>query len=322
MNKALLLGLVGGLLAAVPAFAHPPVPANVNFTSERGVPFGLVLDGRPLTRGVARQVHVDQLLPGAHWADFTVPTPYGGAVRFRSRVWLQPGLETTFMLLAHPGWPLALQQVNAVALYAPGYGGGTGYYNNNGGGHCSTPAPYGQGSGYGYPGSYGSNDPDEDDEDDAPGPGAGYGNYSAGSGYGNAPAYPNGGSYGNDPHYANDPGYGNDPAPSLYPGTVTSSYRSLAPPDVDALVRTVQQRIAEASKLSAAKDGLTQRSLRADELKRLLGTISSETCRVELATFAYPHVSDPENFSRVYDAFETESGPQAVQAAVNSTAQR
>ena len=92
MKKALLLGLMGWLLAAAPVLAHPPVPANVNFTSERGVPFGLVLDGRPLTRGVARQVHVDQLQPGAHWADFTLPTPYGGAVRFRSRVWLEPGL--------------------------------------------------------------------------------------------------------------------------------------------------------------------------------------------------------------------------------------
>ena len=119
---------MGWLLAAAPVLAYPPMPANANFTSERGVPFGLVLDGRPLTRGLSRQVHVDQLLPGQHWADFTVPTAYGGAVRFRSRVWLQPGLETTFVLLARPGWPLSLQQVNTVPLYAPGYGNG--YYNS------------------------------------------------------------------------------------------------------------------------------------------------------------------------------------------------
>ena len=124
-----------------------------------------------------------------------------------------------------------------------------------------------------------------------------------------------------DPNNPNG-GYHNGPTPGGYPGSATSSYRQLAPPDVDALVKTVQGRIAEASKLSAAKDGLAQRSLRADDLSRLLRGISSEACRVDLATFAYSHVSDPENFNRVYAAFETESGPRTVEAAVNSPSQR
>lgn len=335
MKKALLLSLVGWLLAAAPVLAHPPMPANVNFTSERGVPFGLVLDGRPLTRGLSRQVHVDRLQPGQHWADFMVPTAYGGAVRFRSRVWLQPGLETTFVLLTRPGRPISLQQVNAVALYAPGYGGGNGYYNNGGGRYNSPtgydPAPYGQGRGYDNQGSYGTSDPydngnaDDDDEDDygntpVPNTGPGYGN-SPNGGYGTNPTSPNNGGYGNDPNNPSG-GYRNGPTPSSYPGTATSSYRQLAPPDVDALTKTVQARIAEASKLSAAKDGLAQRSLRADDLNRLLRSISSEACRIDLATFAYSHVSDPENFSRVYGAFETESGARAVEAAVNRASQR
>ena len=106
MKKALLLALAGVFISLAPALAYPPVPAaNVNFASERGVPFGLVLDGQPLTRGLTRQVHMDRLLPGQHWADFTVPTAYGGAVRFRSRVWLEPGLETTFVLVSRPGRP-------------------------------------------------------------------------------------------------------------------------------------------------------------------------------------------------------------------------
>ena len=326
MKKALLLGLMGWLLAAAPAFAYPPVPANVNFTSERGVPFGLVLDGRPLTRGLARQVHVGPLLPGQHWADFTVPTAYGGAVRFRSRVWLQPGLETTFVLVARPGQPLALQQVNAVALYGPGYGGGNGYYNNGNGRYNSpagyAPAPYGQGNSQGTQstqGGYGAADPygnDEDDNDD------GYNNAPAPTGsYGtNAPS-PNGGPYGTSPNNPNG-GYNNAPTPNSSPRPAASNYRSLAPKDVDALVRAVQARIAEASKLSAAKDGLAQRSLRTDELSRLLRTISSEACRIDLATFAYAHVSDPENFSRVYEVFETESGARAVEAAVSSASRR
>ena len=340
MKKALLLGLTGWLLAAAPAFAYPPVPANVNFTSERGVPFGLVLDGRPLTRGMARQVHVDQVLPGQHWADFTLPTAYGGAVRFRSRVWLQPGLETTFVLVTRPGQPLYLQQVNAVALYAPGYGGGNGY--NNGGGRYNSPtgydpAPYGQGSSYGSAGSYpGTDEDDEDDDNDdgyngAPAPSGGYGNNPnapSGGPYGSNPNSPNRPGYGtpNAPNggYGNNPsgGYNNGPTPGGYPRPAASSYRNLAPKDVDALIKTVQARIAEASKLSAAKEGLAQRSLRTDELSRLLRTISSEACRIDLAKFAYSHVSDPENFSRVYEAFETESGARAVGAAVNSASKR
>lgn len=320
MKKALLLGLMGWLLAAAPAFAYPPVPANVNFTSERGVPFGLVLDGRPLTRGMARQVHVGPIQPGQHWADFTVPTAYGGAVRFRSRVWLQPGLETTFVLVARPGRPLALQQVQAVALaYGPGYGGGNGY--SNGGGRYNSPtgydpAPYGQAGNPSNQGSYGASDPygnDEDDNDD------GYNNTPAPNGsYGNNPNNPNGPGYGTNPNAPNGGGYNNGP----YPSPAASNYRRLTPPDVDALVRTVQARIAEASKLSAAKDGLAQRSLRADELSRLLRTINSEACRIDLATFAYSHVSDPENFNRVYEVFETESGARAVEAAVSRASQR
>ena len=142
MKKALLLALATLFASAAPALAYPPVPANVNFTSEHGVPFGLVLDGRPLTRGVARQVHVDQLAPGLHWADFSVPTPYGGAVRYRSRVWLEPGLETSFVLLTRPGRPLDLREVSAVSVYGRGHGHsypGSGYggaYNSN------SPQPY------------------------------------------------------------------------------------------------------------------------------------------------------------------------------------
>ncbi|GAB3860357.1 hypothetical protein GCM10028822_38120 [Hymenobacter terrigena] len=300
------------------------MPANVNFSSERGVPFGLVLDGRPLTRGMARQVHVDQLMPGQHWADFSVPTAYGGAVRFRSRVWLEPGLETTFVLVTRPGRPLYLQQVNAVALYAPGYGG-NGYYNN--GGRYNSPAPYGQGGGYGNQGSYGNDPYNNGGYNAAPIPNTGpsYGtnpNYPSGGGYGNNPNFPSGGGYGNNPNTPNGGGYNTGPTPGNYPGTATSSYRSLAPQDVDALVKNVQGRISEASKLSAAKDGLAQRSLRADELSRLLRTINSEACRIDLATFAYSHVSDPENFNRVYDVFETESGAKAVEDALNNASQR
>lgn len=289
MKKALLLALVGLLATVAPALALPPPPANVNFVSERGVPFGLVLDGRPLTRGAARQVHVDRLAPGLHWADFTVPTAYGRAVRFRSRVWLEPGLETSFVLIARPGRPLGLRQVGAVALYGPGRG----YHDN--GGRYNSPQPYGQDS----------NDPyyNGGDYNTAPNP-----NYN--NGYGNSPTGPNG----SDNNGTDAGGY--------YPGTAVSSYRTLPPQDVDALVQAVKQRPFEASKLSVAKEALAQSAIQADDLKRLLRSLDFETSRVELAKFAHSHVADPQNFYRVYEAFDFDNNAQEVQRAVAPQAQR
>jgi hypothetical protein len=315
MKKSLLLALAGLLTAVMPALAYPPAPANVNFSSERGVPFGLVLDGRPLTRGMARQVHVDQLVPGLHWADFSVPTAYGGAVRFRSRVWLEPGLETTFVLVTRPGRPLYLQQVNAVALYGGGRGYGNGYTNGYGG-RYNSPAPY-PAPAPPVPGSYG-NDPYNGSNQNG-GYDDGYNNAPNG-GYNSAPNPNNGGGYNNGTNNPNTPngGYNNGNGAGYYPGSAVSSYRALGPQDVNGLVGTMKQRITEVSKLNAAKDGLKDRSLQADDLDRLLRSLSSEACRIDLAKFAYSHVSDPNNFNRVYDAFETEAGARAVEDAVNA----
>jgi hypothetical protein len=325
MKKALLLAIASLFSAVAPALASPPPAANVNFVSERGVPFDLVLDGRLVTRGGARQVHVDQLMPGQHWADFTVPAAYGRVVRFRSQVWLQPGVETSYALIARPGRPLGLQQVSAVALYGPGRGGYNGYNSAPGyGGYYNTPQPYGQG-GYGspapgtaYPSSPNGNYPNNG----YPSPNGSYNTPN-----GNAPYGGNNGGYGNNPNGPASGGYGNSNGGyngpgGAYPGTVTSSYRMMASTDVNALVQTMQQRITEVSKMNAAKDGLNQRALRADDLDRLLRGLNSEACRIDLAKFAYSHVSDPENFGRVYDAFETEAGANAVEQAVREGGQQ
>ena len=291
MKKALLLALAGLLAATTPALAHPPA-ANVNFASERGVPFGLVLDGRPLTRGVARQVHVDQLIPGQHWADFTLPTAYGGTVRFRTRVWLEPGLETSFVLITRPGWPLDLRQVNTVALCGPGPNYNNYPDNGYGGGRYNQPAPYSRQGGYGYNSyptngnSYGHNSNDDDDNDDN--------SYSS--------------------HDNNDDA-------AYYPGSAASSYRTLPPQEVNGLVQAVQQQRFESDKLSTAEDALGQNAIQTDDLKRLLQSLDFEASRVELAKFAYPHVADPQNFNRVYDAFNVETNAREVRQAVSKAPQ-
>ena len=299
MKKVLFL-LLAGLGAAGAALAGPPPAANVNFASERGVPFAVVLDGWPLTRALARQVHAERLAPGPHYADFSVPMPYGGFVRLRRRVWLEPGLETSFVLLARPGRPLDLRQVGAVVLYSPGCGPG-------------------YGSGHDV-----QHDPDYDYDDDL--------NHDRDYGEGRAyPADPCGsrpnrpqpdgpGSYGQGPPApsgAYDPRQ-NDNAPNgggYYSGGA-GSYQPLAPPDVAGLAQALDRCSFEEERQQMARQALSQSSIRAADLALLLNSFHFDASRVEFAKFAYPHVADRQNFYQVYPSFEFSSHAREVQDAV------
>jgi hypothetical protein len=96
----------------------------------------------------------------------------------------------------------------------------------------------------------------------------------------------------------------------------------MEPQDVDALVQAVQRRPLETGKLSLAKQALSQTSIPANDLKRLLQSLGSEASRVELAKFAYSHVADQQNFYRIYEAFNFDSSVEEVQQAVGSPPQR
>ena len=163
MKKALFLGFSLLVLLSAQLRAAPVI---VNFASERGIPFQLVFDGQPLTRGGVRQVSIDRLSPGFHWAEFRIPTPYGRAVNYRTRVFLDPGLETSYVLIARSGYAPALRKVAAVPL---GYGRGPGrgystqpgdiiYEDSYPDGRPTAPAdpygPYPPSPGAGYPSAY------------------------------------------------------------------------------------------------------------------------------------------------------------------------
>ncbi|WP_460613139.1 DUF4476 domain-containing protein [Hymenobacter seoulensis] len=123
MKKALLLCAGFFLLLAGQVQA---APANATFTSERGVIFQLVFDGRALTRNGARQVYLDRLAPGYHSAQFLIPTGYGRSINYRTRVFLDGGLETNFVLVTRNGYPPVLRKVSASPLPRGGYGSGYG----------------------------------------------------------------------------------------------------------------------------------------------------------------------------------------------------
>ncbi|WP_125917002.1 DUF4476 domain-containing protein [Hymenobacter coccineus] len=271
-------------------------PTAVNFTSERGVPFGLVLDGQLLAAPVVRALRLDYLAPGQHWAEFSVPTG-AGLQRTRVSVWLEPGLETSFVLVQRPGRPTQLRQVSRGPLlprtypaWAPGpddYGPGQGPYGDNdsgGGDYGGAYPPAGPG---GYP---------------APGNTSGY------PGPGNAPNYP---GSGNQPNYPNPagPGYG-----TAAPG---GNYLApLDPRDAAELAQALSRCPFDEQRLATAHQALERSSLRANELAALVRTLSFDKSQKELAIFGYNHLVDPQNFYRVCESLTFPTSVREVQQAV------
>ncbi len=307
LAAATLLNWAG--FAPAVAAAPPVPPATANFASERGLVFGMLLDGRPLTRVAARQVHVDRLPPGQHWADFSIAAPYGPPMRFRTLVWLEPGLETSYVLVLRPGGP-RLRQVGAVPLAGPVFGPGAGYP----GGGYSAPAPGSTG-----PGGYYGNAPDPSGGYPAPGnapyggPGApgGYPGTGPAGGYGGAPAP-------GAPGYLGGYGPGNTPLPNggYYPNAEGNYLYAMPPAEVQNLTQALRNQPFDDERLSIVKQALAQRTVRADELAELLNTLAFDRARIDLAKHGYAHLSDQQNFYRVYDALRYPSSIREVQQAL------
>jgi len=344
-------------LGVAPALAAPP--ANLSITAERGQPFSLVLDGRLLTRPVAPQVRVGMLAPGRHWAEISLPTGYGPAVRFRTMVWLQPGLETDYVLVMRPYGP-QLRQVGVVPLGGPGYGQG-GYYNpgsapygpSQGGyyGQGAQPVPnqggYGSGTyspGYDPHGSYPSQDqpqgyPSQGQPQSYPAPspvptypGQQPPRYPAQTPTypgqqpprypAQAPGYPdaNGSATAPNGSYPDTTGDGGYD-PNAGPTTTAAGLRPFDPAELNDLAQDLRQRPTDAERLRLATQALDQGSLRADELAELMRTLTHDETRIELARFGYSHLSDPQNFSRVDDALQFKSNIRTLRQAVGLPAE-
>lgn len=309
---------------AVAAVAAPPAPpASLTVYSEQGQPFSFALDGRAITRPLARQVRVGLLLPGRHWADVSIPTPYGPPVRLRTSLWLQPGFDNGYVLVLRRSGP----QLQALAP-APGYGGpayGGGQYPAVGGapGQYSAPMP--------YPGL--DQYDDEDDSNGAPNlPVPGSPAYPNGNGYptnpapGTYPGSPYPGGAGQPAGPGNYPGSGYPAAPGgsypaapggngYYPGNAPY-LQPLSPADFSGLQQALSQRPFDDERLGMVRQALGQSTVRADELALLIRTLSFDKSRIALAEFGYAHLADPQNFYRVYDALQYRSSIREVQQAL------
>ncbi len=138
---SVLLTAALALATALSSYANGPLTV-VSFSAERGLPFRLTLDGRTAP-GLAPQVRLDNLAPGRHLVELGLDAgPVGRRpVRVRAAVWLEEGLETSFVLTERPGSGWQLRQVGTAALPGYGYEGQGNTYADGG----EYPAPGGSG---------------------------------------------------------------------------------------------------------------------------------------------------------------------------------
>jgi len=256
------------LLGTTPSQATPPL-AVANFSVEKGLLFSLTIDGQPVP-ATTPQVHLDNIAPGPHSVELAFGTALKGRNRGRvqAEVWLEEGLETSFVLTQRPGRGWQLRQVGTLAL--PGYG------------YEDQPGTYAQ------PGPA-ANDPNSAAPGGAYPPTAGPPvGYPAGSGYPTNPGYPAGPTYGGPPV-----GY---PAPGGYPAAPVANC------DIAGLVQALKQCSFDDKRLPIFYQAISHAYLRSDELAQLVRTMTFSESQCQVAEFGYAHLSDPQNFHRVLAA--------------------
>jgi hypothetical protein len=251
------------LLGAYPSHAAQAL-AVVNFSVERGQPFSLLLDGQPVTRPTAQQVHLDNVAPGEHQVELSLGTGLRSrGPRIQAAVWLEEGLETSFVLTQRPGYGWQLRQVSTVAL--PGYG------------YQDQPGSYGQPAAPGYGGQPGNAPVGPASYPPVAGPG-----YPAGAGYppAGAPGYPAAGSY---------------PAAGGY-------LMPLGRQDAADLVRALRQCSFDDKRLPLFYQAVERAYVRADDLAAIVRAMTYAESQQKVAEFGYSHLADPQNFHRVLAA--------------------
>ncbi|WP_370551393.1 DUF4476 domain-containing protein [Hymenobacter sp. BT559] len=82
------------------------------------------------------------------------------------------------------------------------------------------------------------------------------------------------------------------------------------------LAQDLRERPTDAERLRTATQALEESSLRAEELAELMHAFTHDESRIELARFGYAHLSNPQDFSRVYDALQFKSSIRTLRQAV------
>lgn len=111
--KRLVIFFFGFFLFAPSVFALPG--ASATFFSKRGEPFQFILNGRLVNRGGTNVIRLHDLPAGYHTAEFRLPGRRGVLVH-RTRILLEPGLQSDFMLLVAGPRQLLIRKVAETPL--------------------------------------------------------------------------------------------------------------------------------------------------------------------------------------------------------------
>ncbi len=299
LMKALLTYCLTGLLAltGIPRSQAAAPSVVVNFSVERGQAFNLLLDGQTIAHPTTQQVHLDDVTPGAHQVEISLVTAQRSrGPRVQATVWLEEGLETSFVLTQRPGYGWQLRQVGTTALPGYGYADQPGTY-----GQPIDPADGGSPTDPGYGGQPGNTPAGPTGYPPTAGATGSYPTYPPASG---TPGYPPAGNY---PPGAGYPAPGNYPAPGSYPSpgsyaTPGTYLQPLSRQDAADLVRTLRQYSFDDKRLPLFYQAVGRTYVRADDLAAMVRTMTFSESQQKVAEFGYAHLVDPQNFHRVLTA--------------------
>lgn len=104
--------------------------------------------------------------------------------------------------------------------------------------------------------------------------------------------------------------------PSLKPKI--ACVQSLSDEDVEALKTKVSRAFLDKNRILTAKIIINDWCLTSNQVRDVLGLFTMDKYRLDFAKFAYGHVSDRINYSRVKDAFSFEESKQLLDNYINT----
>jgi hypothetical protein len=91
----------------------------------------------------------------------------------------------------------------------------------------------------------------------------------------------------------------------------------LSPQDITSLQQNVKAQLYDKRKLAMLKTALPNAGIMTLDLKALMGLLTSEHARLQLAKFAYPYTCDKHNYHQLQDAFRYNSSMLDLKRFVN-----
>ncbi len=86
------------------------------------------------------------------------------------------------------------------------------------------------------------------------------------------------------------------------------------------LLQSVRSKYLQSSKVTVERNAFLNRSnyFTTEQVSQLLSLISSEANKLELAKLAYPRVSDPANFTQLYEVFTSENSKEEMNVFIRN----